>query len=232
MNPFLRTEAGGKMQLLRELCIMMGKGRRRGIAMADDVIECGLDSRPDIVDDDQLLVSAAQQDSEAAGKLYDKYYSEVSGYIYHCTLDHTATEDLTANVFLAAFRHLGRYRWRQIPFRSWLYRIATNEIRMHYRRRKCGKAAGRQAQLEVAQGSAPAADVSPAAAEEFRLLHKALGELRGKYRTVIILRYFENKTMAQIAEITGAREGTIKSQLHRGLAQLQEILTRWGVLSK
>jgi DNA-directed RNA polymerase specialized sigma24 family protein len=38
--------------------------------------------------------------------------------------------------------------------------------------------------------------------------------------------------MAQIAEITGSREGTIKSQLHRGLAQLQGILMRWGVLPK
>jgi RNA polymerase sigma-70 factor (ECF subfamily) len=51
-----------------------------------------------------------------------------------------------------------------------------------------------------------------------------------KYRTVILLRYFEGKTIEEISGITGRREGTIKSQLHRGLAQLQEILVRWGVL--
>lgn len=51
-----------------------------------------------------------------------------------------------------------------------------------------------------------------------------------KYRTVIILRYFESKTIAEICQITGRREGTVKSQLHRGLARLQEILVRWGVL--
>jgi len=199
--------------------------------MADDAIECGLGSRPAVDDDDQRLVSAAQQDPEAAGKLYDKYYGEIFGYIYHCTLDRTATEDLTANVFLAAFRHLGRFRWRQIPFRAWLYRIATNEVRMHFRRRKCIKSAGCQAASEV-ESCAPGADAGPAAAEEFRLLHRALLELPLKYRTAIILRYFEDKTMAEMAEITGAREGTIKSQLHRGLAQLQEILARWGVLPK
>jgi RNA polymerase sigma-70 factor (ECF subfamily) len=180
-----------------------------------------------------MLVFAAQRDPQAAGRLYDKYYGEIFGYLYHCTLDGTTTEDLTANVFLAAFRHLGRYRWRQVPFRAWLYRIATNEIRMHFRRHKYDHARMETFRGEsAAEGSAPSADARPAAAEEFRLLHQALLELRPKYRTTIILRYFEDKTIAQIAEITGSREGTIKSQLHRGLAQLQGILTRWGVLAK
>jgi RNA polymerase sigma-70 factor, ECF subfamily len=199
--------------------------------MIDDVIECGLEPKPNIVDDDERLVSAAQQDPEAAGKLYDKYYKEIFGYIYHCTLDHTATEDLTSNVFLAAFRHLGRYRWRQIPLRAWLYRIATNEVRMYCRRHKCDRAASLQVQ-HGAGGCAPGADETPAAAEEFRLLHQALQELHRKYRTVLVLRYFEDRTIAEISEITGAREGTVKSQLHRGLAQLQGILERWDVLPK
>ncbi len=195
--------------------------------MADDALEYDLESRPATVDDDQTLVSAAQRDTEAAGRLYDKYYREVLGYIYHCTLDYAATEDLTSNAFLAAFRHLGRYRWRQVPFRAWLYRIATNEVRMYYRRHK----AIRIADLQVPhEGSAPSADQGPATVEEYRLLHQALQELCFRYRTVIVLRYFEDKTMAQIAEITGAREGTIKSQLHRGLIQLQEILIHRGVL--
>ncbi len=195
--------------------------------MADDALEYDLESRPETVDDDQTLVSAARHDTDAAGRLYDKYYREVLGYIYHCTLDRTATEDLTSNVFLAAFRHLGRFRWRQVPFRAWLHRIATNEVRMYYRRRK----GIRIADLQMPHGgSAPSADRGPATVEEYCLLHQALQELRFKYRTVIVLRYFEDKTMAQIAEITGAREGTVKSQLHRGLAQLQGILSRWGVL--
>jgi RNA polymerase sigma-70 factor (ECF subfamily) len=195
--------------------------------MADNALECGVESRPETVDDDQALVSAAQRDPEAAGRLYDKYYREVFGYVYHCTLDYAATEDLTSNVFLAAFRHLERFRWRQIPFRAWLYRIATNEVRMCYRRHRGIQIAYLQVPRE---GSAPSADQGPAAVEEYRLLHRALLELRFKYRTVIVLRYFEDKTMAQIAEITGAREGTVKSQLHRGLVQLQEILSHRGVL--
>ncbi len=204
--------------------------------MADDALECSLEARTEVVDEDQMLVSAARADTQAAGRLYDKYYRPLLAYVYHCTLDGEVAEDLTANVFLAAFRHLGRYQWRQVPFRAWLYRIATNEVRTYYRRQRhvrlfrrekqetqaCGEAAGTPA--------APAAGAGTATEEEYRLLHRALEQLRPRYRTALVLRYFEDKTIAEIAAITGQREGTIRSQLHRGLAQLQEILVRWSVL--
>lgn len=205
--------------------------------MAEEALECGLRPATDIIDEDEILVSAAREDSEAMGRLYDKYYSEIVGYIYHCTFDSTVTEDLTSNVFLAALRHIGRYKWRQIPFSAWLYRIATNEVRMHWRRQKRGKAISLQTDnsslteqnCELESGN-PSAGARIEAEEEYRLLHRALLELRLKYRTVIILRYFEGKAIAEICEITGRKEGTVKSQLHRGLAKLQDILVRWGVL--
>jgi RNA polymerase sigma-70 factor (ECF subfamily) len=197
--------------------------------MADDALECPLESDGEILDEDQMLASAARQDTEAAGRLYDKYYSEILGYIYHCTFDGTVAEDLTSNVFLAVFRHLGRYQTRQIPFEAWLYRIAINEVRMYWRRRKRIKIVSPRADNE-AYDSAPSAGDSMAASEEYRLVHKALLKLRIKYRTVIILRYFENKAIAEICEITATKEGTVKSQLHRGLARLQDILVQWGVM--
>jgi len=197
--------------------------------MADDALECPLRSQIDSMDEDQILATAARHDTEAAGRLYDKYYGEVLGYIYHCTFDRTVAEDLTSNVFLAAFRHLSRYRWQQVPFRAWLYRIATNEVRMHWRRQKRIKVVSLQPDGD-SQAAEQSADDSMAEAEQYRLLHRALLELRLKYRTVIILRYFEDKAITEICEITGRKEGTIKSQLHRGLAQLQDILVRWGVL--
>jgi len=78
--------------------------------MVDDSLECQLESNDKMWDEDQILVSAARQDAEAAGKLFNKYYSEILSYIYHCTFDGTVAEDLTSNVFLAVFRHLGRYK--------------------------------------------------------------------------------------------------------------------------
>ncbi|GAF67441.1 unnamed protein product [marine sediment metagenome] len=205
--------------------------------MAEEALECRLRYGTEIVDEDEMLVSAAREDTKAAGRLYDKYYGEIFRYIYHCTFDHSVTEDLTSNVFLAALRHIGRYKWRQIPFRAWLYRIATNEVRMHWRRQKRSKAISLQPdsssqaeQNREFESGNPSAGDSVATAEEYHLLYKALLELRMKYRTVIILRYYEGKAIAEICEITGRKEGTVKSQLHRGLARLQDILVRWGVL--
>jgi RNA polymerase sigma-70 factor (ECF subfamily) len=197
--------------------------------MVEDVLECQLESNGEILDEDQILVSAARQDTEAAGRLFDKYYSEILGYMYHCTFDGTVAEDLTSNVFLAVFRHIGRYRWRQVPFRAWLYRIATNEIRMHWRRQKRVKIINLQPDDDKYTAE-PSAIGNIEATEEYHLLHKALLKLRVKYRTVIILRYFEGKAISDICEITGRKEGTVKCQLHRGLARLQDILMCWGML--
>lgn len=100
---------------------------------------------------------------------------------------------------------------------------------MHWRRQKRSKAVSLQTDDDEYSTGQSASD-SLEAAEEYRLLHKALLELRMKYRTVIILRYFEDKAIAEICEITGRKEGTVKSQLHRGLTRLQDILVLRGVL--
>ncbi len=197
--------------------------------MADEVIECGLDSPAGMADEDRTLVAAACDDTDAAGRLYDRHYDAIRDYIYHSTFDRAVTDDLTSNVFLAAFRHLRRFAWQRIPFRAWLYRIASNEVRMHYRRQKRAAAARRRYNGTGSEAAPPASD-RPAAGEELRMLYEALRLLKAKYRTVIVLRYFEDKAIAEISTITGRRPGTVKSQLHRGLAQLQDILIRRGVL--
>ncbi|SPE57290.1 putative RNA polymerase ECF-type sigma factor [Verrucomicrobia bacterium] len=198
-------------------------------AIKESVLAMRLGTPAENLNEDQALVAAAQNDPEAAGRLFDKYYAEVFGYVYRSTLDRAVTEDLTSNVFLSAFRHLGFFRWRRVPFGAWLYRIATNEIRMHYRRQKRIAATCSEAiSLDVASESLTAMETL-AATEDYRLLHHALLGLRLKYRTVILLRYFESKSIPEIASITGKAEGTIKSQLHRGLERLQTALERLGV---
>jgi RNA polymerase sigma-70 factor (ECF subfamily) len=180
-------------------------------------------------EEDRALVVAAQRDTSAAGRLFDKYYPEIFRYIYHSTLDHAVTEDLASNVFFSAFRRLDLFRWRRIPFRAWLYRIATNEVRMHYRRRK-RMSAGNVDQLDSELPAAvSSADTVAAELDDYRLLQQGLLTLRQKYRTVIVLRYFEGKSLSEISEITNKREGTVKSQLHRALAQLKAALVRAGL---
>lgn len=80
-----------------------------------DAVKCSFDAQAENLAEDKALVDAAQKNPEAAAQLYDRHYSEIYRYIFHSTLDRSLTEDLTSNVFLSAFRHLGRYQWRRIP---------------------------------------------------------------------------------------------------------------------
>src|SRR3974390_1837167 len=180
-------------------------------------------------EDEEALVFAARSDTAAAGQLFDKYYPEIFRYVHHCTLDHAVTEDVTSNVFFSAFRHLGRFRWRRIPFRAWLYRIATNELRMHYRKQKRMSAANAGPVDPESPATGCSADAVAAELDDYRLLQRVLLQLGQKYRTVIVLRYFEGKSLSEICEITNKREGTVKSLLHRALARLKDALVRAGL---
>lgn len=202
-----------------------------------DLVQGVLDLPPKkAIDDDKQLIIAAKKDIEAFGKLYDKYYDAIARYIYHRTLDRTVTEDLTANTFLSAFTHMGRFRWKRISFGAWLYRIATNEVRMYYRKR--GKSptisiqTDNQTDLHVIselQTTDPSASEKLIADEQHARLHQAILRLKPTYQTVIILRFFDQKSIPEIATITGTREGTVKSHLHRALKQLEIILSEYDI---
>lgn len=204
-------------------------------------VESGVEHQPhtqaEPIDKDELLVRAARSDLSSVGRLFDKYYDAIFRYIYHATFDKTLTEDLTSNVFVSAFSHLKRSIWRHVSFRAWLYRIATNEIRGHLRKKKSALVVLSRGN-STEEGWMPAFDVAdfPVSAreslierEEEQLLRDALFDLKPKYQAVIVLKYFEDKSIAEISQILGKRQGTIKSQLHRGLAQLQDIMTKRGV---
>jgi RNA polymerase sigma-70 factor, ECF subfamily len=199
--------------------------------VSQGAIALGLASAIATVDDEEALVAAARKDTDAAAQLYSKYYHPIFRYIYRSTLDYSSTEDLTSNVFISAFKNLGRFRWRRVPFSAWLYRIATNEIRMHHRRRTRSKVLPLGSDTRESPAvTSPVEDLVDL--EQYRLLHTALLELRPKYRAALMLHYFEQKTVTEISQITNRSAGAVKSRLHRGLAQLQEVLARRGILQR
>jgi len=191
------------------------------------------DAEPAGVDEsaaEATTIEAAKTNPDQFAPLFRAYYDKVLTYAYRCTLNLAVAEELTSNTFFNALRALPRYR-RGVPFSAWIYRIATNEIRMHWRSQRRRRASiGGPSRLDELPSTY--FDCSPLESEEERQekvrayarLHELLGQLPERYRSVIILRFFEDLQYEAIAQVLGKRMGTVKSLLHRALARLRIIL--------
>ena len=182
------------------------------------------------LEQERELIERAKNDTEAFGELYDRYYSQIFGYVLRRTANIEIAQDVTSEVFFKTLKNLGRFRWRHVPFSSWLYRIAAHEIANYFRENK-----HRQLCLEEVSSSISISDPSAETElieaeaalkrhEDFLILHESISKLSVKYQEVITLRFFENKQVREIGEVLGKREGTVKSLLHRGLEKLRELM--------
>lgn len=167
---------------------------------------------------EQDLIDRARHDRDAFAVLYRRHYQSIAGYIYRRVGSVHTTEDLTADVFIAALRTLGRYRHRGLPIKAWLYRIATNRVN-RWARRERRKALAR---LTVDPISQDMPQTKAVLTSEF--VRTALLTLPPKFQTVIALHHLEGMALADIAVALGCREGTIKSRLSRGREALRRRL--------
>jgi RNA polymerase sigma-70 factor, ECF subfamily len=166
------------------------------------------------------------------GPLYEQHYSQIFGYVYRRILQWETAQDITAEVFLKAYKSFWRFRWNSIPIGAWFYRIATNEVNMYFRMGRFKRDVSLTELLDEKGFDPPDAmttDIEKVNAErevqrsqDFLLVQAYLRSLPAKYQDVIALRYFEGKSIREIAEILGKREGTIKSLLSRGLERIRK----------
>jgi len=181
--------------------------------------------------EEKLLLEKIKKDPKAFGVLFDQYYNKIFGYILRRTLNYDLAGDITAETFLKAFLKINSFKWREISISSWLFRIATNEINYYYRKQKYSP---RSLDLLIDAGDF---DIkNPESLEEERLrneeelkahndfieVQKKLALLPVKYQEVVALKYFEEKSIKEISEIIGKKEGTVKSLISRGLQKLRE----------
>ena len=181
------------------------------------------------VEQERELVERAKNNTEAFGELYDQYYSQIFGYVLKRTANIDVAQDVTSEVFFKAFKNLRQFQWRGVPFSSWLYRIATNEIANYFTKNKPWQLSLEEVSNSISSSDPWAetellqAEAELRRREDFLTLHENISKLQLKYQEVIVLRYFEDKQLKEIGEILGKREGTVKSLLHRGLEKLRKL---------
>jgi len=181
--------------------------------------------------EEKELVRQAQKAPDAFAQLYDRYYPKIFGYVLRRTANFEAAQDITSETFFNALRKLWQFRWRNISFSSWLYKIASNEINQHFRRAEYKKSVSleelREQGFEPVSSSDPEGELIAAQEKlrqhrEFREVQDRIVRLPAKYQEVIALRFFEQKQIKEICEILGKKEGTVKSLLHRAVERLRE----------
>lgn len=157
------------------------------------------------------------------------YHDAIFNYVLRRTFDVVRAQDITSNTFLKALDNLNKFHWKGVGFSAWLYRIATNEINLSYRNQN--KTVPLSEDITKRTKDELTADHALIQAEEnmlrnekFREMHAALAQLDEKYQTVLSLKYFEEKSTKEIAEILGISENTVKTHTRRGLLKLRDIL--------
>lgn len=182
------------------------------------------------IERDRALVFKAQQSPETFGLIFDLYYSTILSYVLKRVGDAEAAEDITAQVFLKAFKNIKRFSWRGAPLSAWLYRIAGNEIKMHFRRprKTVSLELLAEAGFDRASELQEERDLLQELVErdqEFARAAVALRAMPLRYQEAVTLRYIEEKEFNEIALILNCREGTARSLVSRGLTKLRELMS-------
>jgi RNA polymerase sigma-70 factor (ECF subfamily) len=165
------------------------------------------------------LIRRAQNGDELVWcRWYDEYYPFLFRYAVYRLRNREEAEDVAAQVFLEAVKHIDRYEPRGKPLLAWLYGIARNLTadRMRHKGRE-------QAAKESVLALQPAGQDDGGLVDQVEIEH-ALAKLTTEQREVVILRFRDGLSAKEIAEITGRKETAIYSLQVRAIARLRRLL--------
>jgi RNA polymerase sigma-70 factor (ECF subfamily) len=176
-------------------------------------------------DEESLIRRAQQHDQVALTRIYEENFDRIYRYIVLKIGDRTEAEDMTQQVFLNMLKSISSYKWQGMPFTSWLYRIAHNQI-VDYLRKKSRRATVPIDETIAAAGDDPArAALGRVEIEEVAVAAKKLTMAQ---QEVISLRFAGELSVAEVARVMGKSEGAIKALQHSAIVALRRVLSPGG----
>jgi RNA polymerase sigma-70 factor (ECF subfamily) len=174
--------------------------------------------------DEWLMAQVAAGKRDHLEPLIHRYAGRLLTFIRQMIGDRHRSEELFQEVFLAVWQKRAQYTYPR-PFKAWLFAIALNKCRAAFRVR----ALPTSLLMEDDSAATPAArEPSPAdkavATETAALVTTAVTRLPPQQRAVVVLRIWDGLSYAEIAEIVGRSEGTVRSNMHHGLAAMRAYL--------
>ncbi len=181
----------------------------------------------------QLVERCLAGEDFAWEELIRVHTRRVYGICYRFTGSDSESQDLAQEVFLRVYKSLGSFRSKEGSFQVWLSRLTRNLLIDHYRKSRLQRATDSiEDQLPVLEQKGSAAnrtDAMLASREAGELIQQALNKLSPELRETVILRDLEEMEYREIAGVLQVPEGTVKSRLNRGRAELARLLRRFQV---
>jgi RNA polymerase sigma-70 factor (ECF subfamily) len=196
-----------------------------GVTAAHNLIERTLDL-------DSSLVSRCLRGDETAWEdLVRLHTRKVYALCYRFTGSGSEAQDLTQEVFLRVFKTIKSFRSAEGSFATWLSRVTRNLLIDHYRRTRQDRVTDSiEEQLPMMEEEGAAASTRPdhavAGREASEILQATLQKLSPDLREAVILRDLQEMEYREIAEVLGIPEGTVKSRINRGRAELARLLRK------
>jgi len=173
--------------------------------------------------EDNDLVLRAKTQAEALGRLYEMYYERIFRFCVHRLFNKEIAEDVTSTVFLNVARGIRGFKGRsEQDFRNWLYAIAANQANAYIRKTSRRKKLLAEAAGSMVPAATGSADIS--FEPDWPRLYAAILRLKPRHQTIVTLRFFENFSYEQIAQILEVSEASVRVTLHRILNQLRNQL--------
>jgi len=169
------------------------------------------------------LIEEARKDPARFGLLYEKYYRQIFIFVFRRTGDEDIAGDIVADAFLKAMVALPKYEFKGLPFSSWLFRIALNEVNMFYRKDKRERNVSLE-QSDLKNIIAEAGEDNTAEAD--KMVMQLLSSLTPEEMQFIELRFFEKRAFAEVADILGITENNAKVRTYRILDKLKVLLNK------
>jgi len=170
----------------------------------------------------EIVARILQGDRQAYALLVEEYKSQIYNLAYRMTGNLEDADDLTQDTFIRAYQYLWRYDQRK-KFFTWLYTLALNLIRNHLRKKKkYNKSSEEVSALSLT-------DKNPSPEEkliEDQEISSYLLRLEDDLRALLIMKYQQELSFEEIAEITGKSLSAVKMRIYRGLEKLKELMNK------
>lgn len=174
------------------------------------------------IDNEQQIIEKAKANPAGFEPLYTTYYERILRFVYKRMEDVEDSRDVTAMVFIKALSSIGKYQHQGLPFSSWLYRIAINEVNLFYRRTK----KVRVISLDEKGLRGMANETEGLSKEDLAALKRALLYLSEEELLIIELRFFEERPFSQVAQILDITENNAKVKTYRILDKLRKVFAQ------